>query len=88
MVRAIKFPPDLAKLSVRPDRVNWDAVRPWVAKRVTELLGGVEDDVLIAYVCEQLEGKKVGAVEWGCGRGRWHAAARGPRPPSRAHSTL
>ena len=36
-----------------------------IAKRITELLGGLEDDVLIAYVIEQLEGKKVGSREAG-----------------------
>lgn len=40
-------------------------MKPWIGKRITELLGGLEDDVLIAYVIEQLEGKKVGR-----GRGR------------------
>jgi PWI domain len=30
----------------------------WIAQRVTELLG-IEDDVLIAYIYEQLEGHKV-----------------------------
>lgn len=38
-------------------RVNWEAMKPWIARRLTELLGGVEDDVLIGYVYEQLEGK-------------------------------
>lgn len=38
-------------------------MKPWIAKRITELLGGLEDDVLIAYVIEQLEGKKVGREE-------------------------
>lgn len=39
-------------------KVNWEVMKTWIAKRLTELLGGVEDDVLIGYVFEQLEGKK------------------------------
>ena len=57
----MKFP---AEFSTKVDltAVNWDAMKPWVAKRVTELLGGLEDEVVISYVIEQLEGKKVGAA--------------------------
>jgi PWI domain len=33
-------------------------MKVWIAQRVTELLG-IEDDVLIAYIYEQLEGHKV-----------------------------
>jgi hypothetical protein len=56
----MKFP---AEFSTKVDltRVNWEAMKPWIAKRITELLGGLEDEVLIAYVYEQLEGKKVTA---------------------------
>ena len=39
----------------------------WIAQRVTELLG-IEDDVLIAYIYEQLEGHKVLAVSTVVGR--------------------
>lgn len=57
----MKFP---AEFSTKVDlaRVNWEAMKPWIAKRITELLGGLEDEVLIAYVYEQLEGKKVWAA--------------------------
>lgn len=49
----MKFP---AEFSIKVDltRVNWDVMKPWIAKRVTELLG-IEDDVLIGYIFEQLE---------------------------------
>lgn len=40
-------------------KVNWEVMKPWIARRVTELLGGLEDEVLIAYIYEQLEGKRV-----------------------------
>lgn len=55
----MKFPPEFStKVDLRA--VNWDAMKPWIGKRVTQLLGGVEDEVLISYIIEQLEGKKVG----------------------------
>ena len=44
--------------SIDLSRVNWPALTPWIEKRVTELLGGVEDDVLIGYISEQLVGQK------------------------------
>ena len=43
--------------SIDLSRVNWPALTPWIEKRVTELLGGVEDDVLIGYISEQLVGQ-------------------------------
>lgn len=51
------FPPEYFQ---KPDlsRVNWDVIKPWIATRVTELLSGVEDDVLIVYIIEQLVGQK------------------------------
>lgn len=51
------FPPEYG-IKVNLSTVNWEAMKPWIAKRLTELLGGVEDDVLIGYVIEQVEGKK------------------------------
>ncbi len=54
---AKSFPPEFStKVDLR--KVNWDVMKPWIAQRVTELLG-IEDDVLIGYVYEQFEGKKV-----------------------------
>ena len=54
----MKFPPEYSQ-KVDPTKVNWEVMKPWIAKRVTELLGGLEDEVLIAYIYEQVEGKKV-----------------------------
>lgn len=65
----MKFPPSFA-LPVDLTRVNWEAVRPWIAERVTALLGGVEDDVLIGFISEQLEGKEVRTHGW-FGRRWW-----------------
>lgn len=58
----MKFPPEFST-KVDLTKVNWDTMKPWIAKRITELLGGLEDEVLIAYVIEQLEGKKVSRGE-------------------------
>mgnify|MGYP001072077662 CR=1 FL=1 len=58
LLRSMKFPPEYSQ-KVDPTKVNWEVMKPWIAKRVTELLGGLEDEVLIAYIYEQVEGKKV-----------------------------
>jgi hypothetical protein len=58
LLKTMKFPPAFSQ-AVDLSRVNWEAVRPWIAERVTALLGGVEDDVLIGFISEQLEGKEV-----------------------------
>jgi serine/arginine repetitive matrix protein 1 len=55
----MKFPSEFGT-KVDLTKVNWDTMKPWIAKRITELLGGLEDEVLIAYVYEQLDNKKVG----------------------------
>ncbi len=39
-------------------RVNLDTLRPWITTKVTEMLG-VEDDVLIEFICNQLEEEEV-----------------------------
>lgn len=41
------------------EKVNLDVIKPWIQKRITELLGGIEDEVLIAYVFELLESSRV-----------------------------
>lgn len=35
-------------------KVNVDTIKPWIAQRITELLG-IEDDVLVEFVYNQLE---------------------------------
>ena len=39
-------------------KVKWEVMKTWIATRVTELLGA-EDEVLVGYIYEQLEGKQV-----------------------------
>ena len=35
-------------------KVNADSLKPWIASRITELLG-MEDDVVVEFVYNQLE---------------------------------
>ena len=44
----------LRPFQVDMSKVNVDTVKPWIAQRVTELLG-IEDDVLVEFVYNQLE---------------------------------
>ena len=40
-------------------KVKLDTIKPWITSKITELLGGMEDDVVIDYVFNQLEADKV-----------------------------
>jgi len=51
-----KFEPD--QKAVDFSGVNWEVIKPWLSKRVTELLGGIEDDIVVLYIEEQVVGKK------------------------------
>lgn len=48
-----------ANLQIDTSKVQMDVIKPWVATRVTELLG-FEDEVLINFIYGMLE-EKVGA---------------------------
>jgi len=41
------------------NKVKLDTIKPWIASKITELLGGMEDDVVVEYVFNQLEAEKV-----------------------------
>lgn len=43
-------------LKVDLSKVNVDTMKPWIATRITELLG-MEDDVIIEFVYNQLENR-------------------------------
>lgn len=45
---------------IDPKKVNWKVMKEWIAKRVTELLGGLEEEVLISLIYNYLEADKVG----------------------------
>ena len=57
LLKTMKFAKELLDMKVDLGKVNWTVMRVWVAQRLTELLG-LEDEVLIGYVLEQLEGQK------------------------------
>ncbi|KAI3450345.1 hypothetical protein Pfo_007010 [Paulownia fortunei] len=57
LLKSQKFAPELENL-VDMTKVKMDVMRPWIAKRVTELIG-FEDEVLINFIYSLLEGKGV-----------------------------
>lgn len=59
LLKTQKFPPELDE-PIDFSKVKLDVIKPWIAKRVTEILGGVEDDVLINLIYALLEEKKDG----------------------------
>lgn len=40
------------------EKVNLDVIKPWITKKLIEILG-VEDDVVMQYVLNMLESEKV-----------------------------
>ncbi|EPS58613.1 hypothetical protein M569_16199, partial [Genlisea aurea] len=61
LLKSQKFAPELENL-VDMTKVKMDVMRPWIAKRVTELIG-FEDEVLINFIYTLLEGKEVNGKE-------------------------
>ncbi|PIN05290.1 Splicing coactivator SRm160/300, subunit SRm160 (contains PWI domain) [Handroanthus impetiginosus] len=57
LLKSQKFAPELEHL-VDMTKVKMDVIKPWIAKRVTELIG-FEDEVLINFIYSLLEGKAV-----------------------------
>ncbi|PPS06445.1 hypothetical protein GOBAR_AA14232 [Gossypium barbadense] len=57
LLKSQKFAPELEHL-VDMTKVKMDVIRPWIATRVTELLG-FEDEVLINFIYGLLDGKEV-----------------------------
>ena len=49
----------LYQFKVDMTKVKLDTVKPWITNRITELLNGMEDDVVVDYVFNQLEADKV-----------------------------
>ena len=46
-------------IQVDMTKVKLDTIKPWITNRITELLGGLEDDVVVEYVFNQLDADKV-----------------------------
>ncbi|GAB4860110.1 hypothetical protein Ancab_011588 [Ancistrocladus abbreviatus] len=61
LLKTQKFAPELEHL-VDITKVKMDVIKPWIAKRVTELLG-FEDEVLINFIYGLLEGKEINGKE-------------------------
>ncbi|KAG1751523.1 PWI domain-containing protein [Suillus paluster] len=53
LLKSMKFPPEFDK-KVDLKKVNLNVIRPWITKKVTELVG-FEDEVIIEYVMGLLE---------------------------------
>ncbi|KAG1747343.1 PWI domain-containing protein [Suillus lakei] len=53
LLKSMEFPPEFDK-KVDLKRVNLNATRPWIAKKVTELVG-FEDEVIIEYAMGLLD---------------------------------
>ncbi|KDQ31993.1 hypothetical protein PLEOSDRAFT_1025753, partial [Pleurotus ostreatus PC15] len=56
LLKSMKFPPEFDK-KVDMRKVNLEVIRPWVAKKVTELVG-FEDEVVVEYAMGLLEDQK------------------------------
>ncbi|KAA8549314.1 hypothetical protein F0562_000998 [Nyssa sinensis] len=61
LLKSQKFAPELEHL-VDMTKVKMDVMRPWIANRVTELLG-FEDEVLINFIYGLLDAKEVNGKE-------------------------
>ncbi|CAN4093314.1 unnamed protein product [Withania somnifera] len=61
LLKSQKFAPELEHL-VDMTKVKMDVMKPWIAKRVTELIG-FEDEVLINFIYSLLERKVVNGKE-------------------------
>lgn len=48
---------------------GWQVIKEWVAKRITELLGGLEEEVLIGFAFNLLEADEVSIDGRVCARG-------------------
>ncbi|XP_059660797.1 uncharacterized protein LOC132307136 isoform X2 [Cornus florida] len=61
LMKSQKFPSELEHL-VDMTKVKMDVMKPWIANRVTELIG-FEDEVLINFIYGLLDGKEINGKE-------------------------
>ena len=61
LLKSQKFAPELEHL-VDMTKVNMEVMKPWITRRVTELLG-FEDEVLINFIHSLLDAKEVNGKE-------------------------
>ena len=45
------------------DKVNLDTIKPWITKRITEILG-MEDEIVNGLIFEMLNNEKVSRVDF------------------------
>jgi len=57
-IQSTRFPPEFEK-PIDLNKITMDAIRPWITKRITELIG-FEDDVLINFIFTFLEPGEIG----------------------------
>ncbi|EFX85677.1 hypothetical protein DAPPUDRAFT_313769 [Daphnia pulex] len=57
LLKTIKFAENVTK-KVDMSKVKLETIKPWITTKITELMGGIEDDVLVEYVFNQLEADK------------------------------
>jgi hypothetical protein len=70
----LKFPKELdVKVDVKAlrSKPGWAVIKEWVAKRVTQILNGLEEEVLISLVINLLESDEVR------GQGVWQTSGSG-----------
>ncbi|KAJ7947602.1 serine/arginine repetitive matrix protein 1 [Quillaja saponaria] len=61
LLKSQKFPPELEHL-VDISKVNMEVIKPWITRRVTELIG-FEDEVVINFINSLLDAKKMNGKE-------------------------
>ncbi|KAF8962559.1 PWI domain-containing protein, partial [Flammula alnicola] len=54
LLKSMKFPPEFDKKVVDMRKVNLNVIRPWIAKKIIELIG-FEDEVVVEYAMGLLE---------------------------------
>lgn len=71
--------PLLFVFQVEMDKVNLDVIKPWITKRLIEVLG-FEDDVVLQFIFNMLESEKVSRLNY---RIRGHFPYSIPKPVAR-----
>eukprot|EP00211_Chloroparvula_japonica_P014208 CAMPEP_0119158608 /NCGR_PEP_ID=MMETSP1310-20130426/53348_1 /TAXON_ID=464262 /ORGANISM="Genus nov. species nov., Strain RCC2339" /LENGTH=236 /DNA_ID=CAMNT_0007151233 /DNA_START=196 /DNA_END=903 /DNA_ORIENTATION=+ len=54
------FPPEF-DTPVRMEDIKLDTITPWIANKITEILGGMEDEILVSFIVNQLEDPELDA---------------------------
>ncbi|RWS03923.1 serine/arginine repetitive matrix protein 1-like isoform X2 [Dinothrombium tinctorium] len=60
LLKQLKFAENLTQ-KIDMTKVNLDVIKPWITRRIYKILG-MEDDVVEAFVFNQLEEQKVNAL--------------------------